>query len=413
MQELTKVQKEFLKILESFTHDKEYFLPEDFNEFAQLLKIAQEHHMAAAVYEKIRISSVCRIPENAGYMMMWKQMAIRDVMMQVQRENGFLAVYEKLGAAGIRPLVVKGCVCRNLYSNPDYRISGDEDMLLPRGDFEKCDEILLAEGLMREELNMDCLPYEIPYRNPKNGVYIELHFSLFPEESGAYGHLNEEFQDVFEKCIYEEIQGKKVFTLSPTSHMFYLICHSFKHFLHGGFGLRQVCDMVKMAEYYGSQIDWKDIEKRLVRLNMSDYWNALVEIGTKYLGFSLEKAAYPENMKKAEVDYVPMLEDLLDSGIYGNSTMERKHSSNMTLAAAASGKKDTTGSIMASLFPNAEYMKGQFAWVEKYPWLLPATYVIRIVRYLKNSGKKEKDEQSSVQIGMERVELLRKYNIIK
>lgn len=413
MQELTSVQREFLAILESFTHDGEYMLPEDFIEFSTLFKMAQEHQMTAAVYEKIRTSSVCQMPENAAPMTMWKRLAIRDIMMQVQRADGFLTVYEKICEAGIRPLVVKGCICRNMYSNPDYRISGDEDMLLPSEDFEKCDEILLSEGLIREELNMDCLPYEIPYGNPKNGVYIELHFSLFPEESGAYGHLNQEFQNVFEQGICEEIQGKSVWTLSPTSHMFYLICHSFKHFLHGGFGLRQVCDMVKMAEYYGSQIDWEDIIKRLVRLNMNEYWNALVKIGTEYLGFSLEKAAYPENVRKADVDYVPMLEDLLDSGIYGNSTMERKHSSNMTLAAAASGKKDTTGSILASLFPGAEYMKGQFEWLKKCPWLLPAAYGIRIVRYLKNSGKKEKDEQNSVQIGMERVELLRKYNIIK
>lgn len=413
MLQLSRVEKEFLEILKCFSHDIEYVLPEDFVEFAELFKIAQEHQMTAAVYEKIRTSSVCHQPENAGQMTMWKRIAIRDVMMQVQRAEGFFSVYEKLCEAGIRPLVVKGCICRNLYSSPDYRISGDEDMLLPREAFEKCDEILLAQGLMREDLNIDILPYEIPYRNPKNGVYIELHFSLFPEESGAYGHLNDEFQNVFEESISEEIQGREIWTLSPTSHMFYLICHSFKHFLHGGFGLRQVCDMVKMSEYYGSQIDWEDIRKRLVRLNMRDYWNALVKIGKEYLGFSFEKAAYPESMQCNDVDYVPMLRDLLDSGIYGDSTMERKHSSNMTLAAAESGKKDTAGSIMASLFPSVEYMKAQFEWLNKSPWLLPIAYATRIARYLKSSGKKEKDEQSSVQIGMERVELLRKYKIIK
>ena len=100
-------------------------------------------------------------------------------------------------------------------------------------------------------------------------------------------------------------------------------------------------------------------------------------------------------------------------GIYGNSTMERKHSANMTLAAVVSGKKDTTGSILASLFPQADYMKGQFTWLQKYPWLLPVAYGIRIVRYLKNSGHRDSEEQSSIQIGMERVELLRKYKIIK
>lgn len=413
MNELTEVQKEFLKILESFTHDRQYFLPEEFAEFQKLFVMSQQHQMVAAVYEKIRTSSVCQMPENAQFMAMWKRIAIRDIMLQVQREAGFLELYQKLSEAGVRPLVVKGCICRNMYSKPDYRISGDEDMILPREQFEKCDEILLSKGLQREAVQMDCLPYEIPYRNPINGVYIELHFSLFPEESGAYGHLNDEFQDIFQESICENIQGKDVWTLSPTAHMFYLICHSFKHFLHGGFGLRQVCDMVKMAEYYGERISWDEMKTRLCRLNMYDYWNALVQIGTKYLGFSMDKAAYPESMRKADIDYVPMLRDLLDSGIYGNSTMERKHSSNMTLAAAASGKKDTAGSLMASLFPSAEYMRKQFDWLEQHPWLLPISYIVRMWNYLKSSDRKDGDVQNSVQIGMERVELLRKYNIIK
>lgn len=412
MQYLTIVQKEFLKILECFSYDKEYILPEEFQQLGELWKLAVEHQMTAAVYEKIRKSAVCNKPENMELMAVWKRSAIRDVMLQMQRAEGFLSVYEKLCAAGLKPLVVKGCICRNLYTQSDYRISGDEDMLIRRNEFVQCDRILQKEGLLREELDMTNLPYEIPYRNPKNGVYIELHFSLFPEESGAYGHLNDEFRYVFEEAIFETIQGKKVWTLAPKDHMFYLICHSFKHFLHGGFGLRQVCDMVKMAEYYGPMNQWRELIPRLEELHMKDYWDSLLKIGVTYLGFSLSEAAYPVKLWQLDIDCEPMMKDLLDSGIYGDSTVERKHSSNMTLAAVESGEKNTTGSILASLFPSAEYMKRQFTWLDKKMWLLPVAYVIRIVRYLRTSNKK-KEEQSSVQIGMERVELLRKYKIIK
>ena len=58
-------------------------------------------------------------------------------------------------------------------------------------------------------------------------------------------------------------------------------------------------------------------------------------------------------------------------------------------------------------------MKQRFEWVKKHPYLLPVGYVVRIVQYLKSSKRKPTDEKNSIQIGMERVELLKQYHIIK
>lgn len=410
--ELTSLQEEFLKILESFMHGKTYHLPEAFTQIEELYQMAGIHKMTAAVYEQIRGEALLQQPEYTNLARNFKGYTMREVMMQMQRADGFLRIYEKMCAQGVRPLVVKGIICRNLYEKSDYRVSGDEDILVRKEDFSVCDAILAAGGFQREELDTEHLPQEIPYINPQNGVYIEMHFDLFAEESGAYGHLNKEFADAYATCIAEDIQGRTVWTLHPTLHLFYLICHSLKHFLHGGFGIRQVCDMVMMAEHYGEQIDWDYIYGRLQELRMEVFWNGLVEIGREYLGFSYEKAHYPASLQKMHVNCDHLLLDLLDSGIYGDSTAERKHSSNITLAAAESGKKDTVASMKASLFPGKDYMKRGYPWLERYPWLLPVAWGMRIVGYLKNKRKNSKEEPSGVEIGMNRVELLREYDII-
>lgn len=409
---LTALQEEFLKILESFMHGKTYHLPEAFTQIEELYQMAGIHKMTAAVYEQIRGEALLQQPEYTNLARSFKGYTMREVMMQMQRADGFLRIYEKMCAQGVRPLVVKGIICRNLYEKSDYRVSGDEDILIRKEDFAVCDAILVAEGFQREEPDTEHLPQEIPYINPRNGVYIEMHFDLFAEESGAYGHLNKEFEDAYATCIAEDIQGRTVWTLHPTLHLFYLICHSLKHFLHGGFGIRQVCDMVMMAEHYGEQIDWDYIYGRLQELRMEIFWNGLVEIGREYLGFSYEKAHYPASLQKMHVNCDHLLLDLLDSGIYGDSTAERKHSSNITLAAAESGKKDTVASMKASLFPGKDYMKRGYPWLERYPWLLPVAWGMRIVGYLKNKRKNSKEEPSGVEIGMNRVELLREYDII-
>ena len=142
---LTRVQEEFLKILESFMHGKEYHFPEAFEEIEELYQMAGIHKMTAAVYEQIRNDVLLGRPEYAGFAGAFKNYTMRDVMMQMQRTDGFLRIYQKICETGVRPLVVKGIICRNLYEKSDYRVSSDEDILVRKEDFAVCDAILVAE----------------------------------------------------------------------------------------------------------------------------------------------------------------------------------------------------------------------------------------------------------------------------
>ncbi len=422
--QMSRSSEEMLKITEHFMHpyQAEYHLPEDYSreDLLALYQLSLQHKLDAAVYEIIHQDPVMTKAENQPLAMQWKQSTFRGVLFQVQRTEGFLELYKHLREEGVKPLIIKGLICRQFYTRPDMRISGDEDILVKPSEFAKCDEVMLADGFNRQELDpsMDAskLPYEIQYIHPRTGVYIEVHLSLFPEESGAYGHLNQEFERAHQTCISEEIQGVEVWTLDPTLHLLFLICHSMKHFLHSGFGIRQLCDMVMMAEQDGAHINWKYIQYRLQELHMETFWDNLVEIGIRYLGFSPEKACYPGDNKCRERNYWPLLADMLDSGIYGDSSMERKHSSNITLTAAESGKKDTVASLRTSLFPKLGYMRSKYHFLRYAPWLLPVAWMMRICQYLRESRARKQQNDSgenSMEIGMSRVELLKTYGIIK
>ena len=92
--------------------------------------------------------------------------------------------------------------------------------------------------------------YEVPYGKKGSLIYIELHKSLFPPESDAYGDLNRFFENVYTDAIEIKIDNTDIRTMGYTDHLFYLICHAFKHFLHSGFGIRQVCDIILFANAY-------------------------------------------------------------------------------------------------------------------------------------------------------------------
>ena len=79
-------------------------------------------------------------------------------------------------------------------------------------------------------------------------------------------------------------------------------------------------------------------------------------------------------------------------------------------AAETGAEKHTAGGIWKSLVPEASYIKNKYPYAARYPFLLPAAYVQRILKWL---GQGEKEQKSSIEVGAGRVELLKKYDMIR
>ena len=143
---------------------------------------------------------------------------------------------------------------------------------------------------------------------------------------------------------------------------------------------------------------------------------ALFGIGEKYLTFAPERVYYTESWREIRIDETDMLMDLLDSGIYGNANMSRKHSSNMTLDAVAADKsgKKAGNTVLKSLFPSAKKLESRYPYLRKYPVLLPIAWADRILTYRKETAAGgDNAAADSVKIGNQRIELMKKYGIIK
>lgn len=385
-------------------------------EWGQLFVLAKEHHVLPMIYEAVFRCPVAQ--QTAGSVLQfYKRQMIQDVMMQTIKTDEFSKLYNHLKKAQMQPLVVKGIICRNLYPNPDYRMSGDEDILIGPERFETMHEAMLQFGMQMMEPEKDILnEYEVPYNKQGSPIYIEAHKTLFPPKSDAYGDLNKYFVDVWENKKTILINGTEYFTLSDTEHLFYLICHAFKHFLHGGFGIRQVCDIVLYANTYGKSIDWKIFLKNCRDIRAEKFTAALFQIGEKYLTFDKGKAGYSKEWQEISVDETAMLEDLLAGGIYGGAQMSRKHSSNITLQAVSAQKqgKKQKNLVLKTVLPSAKDLQGRYPYLKKRPYLLPLAWVSRILRYRKETKNMSNNQAAeAVKIGNQRIELLKQYGIIE
>lgn len=89
-------------------------------------------------------------------------------------------------------------------------------------------------------------------------------------------------------------------------------------------------DVLLTVKAEASQIDWKIIEGFLRETQTRKIFAAVLNAGAKYFHMNLE--CVPGKLWNHKVNPEPMLEDMIDDGIYGYGEKgERKLSSNFTL----------------------------------------------------------------------------------
>lgn len=393
--------------------------PLTLHEWQRIFYLAESHHVLPLVYEAVFRCETAKKATEKSYrelFQLYKRKTLNLVMLQTMKTQDFLELVEFLQEKGISFITVKGIICRELYPQSDYRISGDEDVLVDEKQFRKCHKALLEFGMKPVKRNPDLdTEYEISYQKTGSPLYIEVHKSLFPPESEVYGDFNRFFKNCMQNSMQIQIQKIPLATLNYTEHLFYLICHAYKHFLHSGFGVRQVCDIVMYSNAYGEKINWQLLLGYSREIHGEFFVAALFQIGKKYLVFDEENACFPEEWRKIKVDESMLLRDILDAGVYGYEGMERRHSSNLTLNEVEYQWYGKAGiPVLQTVFPSLKSMKKSFDFLKKYPFLLPVAWLIRILRYRKEICENDyEDALSALKTGNSRIKLMKKYRIIK
>ena len=377
----------------------------------EVFRLAEQHHILPMIADAAHRIYGDDMPWDG--LEPYKKRAKRLIFLQTMKTERFLLLYRFLSGQGLTPILMKGLICRELYSNPDYRFSADEDLLIPPEKAREYHDVLLAYGLKADSPDEQAVTaQETSYKSADGVLFLEVHRFLFPPDSDAYGKYNEFFADIFDRAVTETINGVEIRTMAPTEHLLYLICHAVKHFLHGGCGIRQVCDIGLFASKFADRISWEQLAEQIDSIRAKDYTAAIFTIAERFLGIDL--TGVPEGLRSSETDPEALLDDILDSGVYGSSTMSRKHSAAMTLHAAenaGSGTPDRKHSVLRTLFPSVSSLSKRYPYLNKHPWLLPAAWMQRFFQYIKERSASN-TPGDALRIGHERVSLMKKYGLL-
>lgn len=397
---LTATETQLLHIAKAAVSGGE--LPTEAVDWPAMFTLANQQKLLPILFEAVRKTPAAG--ENASLFAAIKQQVIGQVLNQTVRSAEFTDLYRKLRAAGLHLVVVKGQLCSRLYPLRDHRISADDDLFIPEGEFFACHEALLANGLTTDT-PADELPTadEVSYTKKDSPLYIELHRHLFDSAEDAHDELNHFFVDI----APVEVDG--FLTMPPHEHLLYLILHAYKHFVYSGIGLRQFCDIGLWARAYHDRIDWQRLHDQCAGVHAATFAAAAFRIARTYLGIDFDLPG----LWDGDVDVEPLLHDALCGGVYGSNSYTRLHSSTVTLNAVKASRTGGKSSVLRTVFPKRAYLERRYPYLKKRPYLLPVAWVQRIAHYAgeKQSGA-DNSASGSIKLAKERIELMKLYGII-
>ena len=398
---LTTTETQFLHIVKAAISGGD--LPAEKVDWPAIFTLANQQKLLPILFEAVRKTPAAE--ESAALFAVTKQQVIGQVLNQTVRSAEFADLYRKLRAAGLHPIVVKGQLCSRLYPLKDHRISADDDLYIPDAEFMACHEQLLANGLTTDTPADELSTVdEVSYTKKDSPLYIELHRHLFDSAEDAHDELNHFFADINPV----EIDG--FLAMPPHEHLLYLILHAYKHFVRSGIGLRQFCDIGLWARTYHAEIDWQRLHDQCASVHAATFATAAFRIARDYLGINFDLPAPWD----ASIDVEPLLHDTLCGGVYGSNDYTRLHSSTVTLNAVKASRTGEKSSVLSTVFPKREYLKRRYPYLKKRPYMLPIAWVQRIAHYAseKQSGT-DNSASGSIKLAKERIELMKKYDVIE
>lgn len=337
-------------------------------DWSRLLRTAEAHGVAALVYDRAMEeedvpASVKRELQNTA----------RGIVQRNYRLL-FLCKYlvNRLGQAGIEVLVMKGAATASFYPVPEYRKSGDVDLLLPdRERLAEATDILERCGLVCEKEQHS--HHHVVFRTAEH-IEVELHTML--AEPFDNNKINVYLEELLSHCMENvrviDCMGVEFEILAPGYHAYELLLHMLQHFLRAGFGLKLLCDW---TVFWNRETDENERQGylRLVRESRIKGFSDMITLCcVNYLGLKEENILWMEPDRSLQCG--EFLREILEAEEFG------KNDANRMVAMRHSGIGGYVREFHHQMHLNFPRAGMVFA-------LWPALWTVTLVRFLQNNKK--------------------------
>ena len=257
-----------------------------------------------------------KIPQNVALSFAGRafQLERRNIAM-----NAFVAnLVVRLRNDDIYTLLVKGQGVAQCYERPLWRVNGDVDLYLSKGNYGKAKACLLPLAQSIEDEDKKRLHFGMTI----SGWVIELHGTMYTKISRR---INKVYDEIHNDIFYNgnvrswNDDGVQVFLPNANNDVIIIFCHFVNHFYSEGIGLRQVCDWCRLLWTFQKTLDINLLESRIRRAGLIAEWKAFGALAVHWLGMpESSMPLYSNDIKwKRKADKV--IQIILNSGNMGHN----------------------------------------------------------------------------------------------
>ncbi|MCX7842834.1 MAG: nucleotidyltransferase family protein [Clostridia bacterium] len=269
-------------------------------------------------------------------------------------------VLKELESAGVRCIALKGLYLRFIYPNPELRSMADVDILVKESDIE-----LAKKALIRIGYNIVRKDYKDLQFIKDNSYPIELHHCIVEQKYiKKYAEFNKQ---VWDSALEFSFGTTNALVLAPKEMVIHLLMHMLTHMRTGGFGLRQISDLVLFCRKFETQLDWKRIYIDLVYYEIWPFSRMILLLCSIEFGLKIPCELLSQNSDD-EIYLKMLIKDILSGGVFGDiSSQERFNANRLSEYANANGDNIVykLSMLRSYLFPSREKLRYKYSYARK------------------------------------------------
>ena len=398
-------QEYFLYILKCFYSGEKCNEPSKEVDNKALCRLSKIQDVEGIVFSKIKDLSFMKNTEAYETL---KTNFFSLTMLNIQMEQNLNYLLKLFNQNHIEHILFKGSIVSKAYPSKELRTMGDYDVLIHKENFDEVDKILRENGFEYFDEGSEAYTKDYYY----NKTLFEIHLNLSNKNPKIHsGNSLDFFSNAFSHTVKI---NDCTFTLDPTYHMMFLICHLEKHFEQNGCGIRMFLDLPFFFEK--NPINIEKLEKWVGELKLTDFTTGIFHICNRIFASKLPQFTKFE-IDNELLDYT--LEKILNGGTFGHIGKSDAQKIMMMQAKNHYDSNKLSGKIKGFFrwaFPPREYMVAVEMWdMDKPVILLPVYYIKRFYRTYKKKGglRNWLNEMKNSNVDYNAIKIIDKFGINK
>lgn len=362
--------REFLLMLLNYSIGKKKTISQKYKNinWKYIIEEAKAHEIYPLLFPAIKeISSVYPIENELKES--WKRTTISTAIYFANQISQLNKVFKRLNEANIPVIALKGLILRDLYPAPDLRTMGDADILVHKEDLPKVQAKLIEMGYIKTE---DSTPAHIAFAHRKYSP-IEVHWKL--SDTRYIDDVSSFEECVWDRAILKEIGDAHVLYLCPEDCLIHLCIHMAVHMCSGGFGLRQLCDLVLLIEKEESRINWPHFIFQVQQYNIQTFTTEIFSVCNLILDLKIapEFIKIPTNKKYSKM----LINDIFESGVFGMKSLDRVFGNNLLNADIVfkDAHSSKMNSVLHLICPPINTLSDTYSYAKRHRVLTPIAWI--------------------------------------